>query len=331
MRKTSHRENFRGAAAAALFAAAVLAAGCMTNAYPALADASGVMTQAVSENSEEQPKLTESGVVRSDSQKDTEITGADIEDGSYPVETEVISGELQFSETSLTAEKGKLTLHLTLKDGTTQDVGINALDDTEKVGTAEIRVVSSSLPKGAVKTEASKAYQPLDLKKVPLETGTWEVSVSMEGGSGRASVKSPCTLTVDKEGMATAEIEWSSSHYDYMIVGGKKYTPVNHPESSAAEDTDTAQTEENSRFEIPVAALDEPETVIGDTTAMSRPYEIEYTLTFSGKSARKKENGGNSSGITVAEQVGGIAAAVIVAALAVLSVKHLRERRRKNE
>ena len=36
----------------------------------------------------------------------------------------------------------------------------------------------------------------------------------------------------------------------------------------------------NSVFEIPVAALDTALAVTADTTAMSTPHEIEYTLTF---------------------------------------------------
>ena len=51
-----------------------------------------------------------------------------------------------------------------------------------------------------------------------------------------------------------------------MLVDGEKYLPTN--------------TEGNSTFEIPVAALDTPLDVVGDTVAMSTPHEIEYTLTF---------------------------------------------------
>ena len=39
-------------------------------------------------------------------------------------------------------------------------------------------------------------------------------------------------------------------------------------------------TEGNSTFEIPVAALGTPLAVTADTVAMSKPHEIEYTLTF---------------------------------------------------
>ena len=97
------------------------------------------------------------------------------------------------------------------------------------------------------------------------EDGTYTCNVTLEGGSGRATIESPTELTV-ADGKMTAEITWSSPNYDYMIVDGEKYLPVN--------------TEGNSVFEIPVAALDTALAVTADTTAMSTPHEIEYTLTF---------------------------------------------------
>ena len=95
--------------------------------------------------------------------------------------------------------------------------------------------------------------------------GEYSVNVTLEGGSGRATVESPAALTV-ADGKMTAVILWSSPNYDYMIVDGEKYLPTN--------------TEGNSTFEIPVAALGTPLTVTADTVAMSKPHEIEYTLTF---------------------------------------------------
>lgn len=95
--------------------------------------------------------------------------------------------------------------------------------------------------------------------------GAYTAAVVLEGGSGRATVESPAALTV-AEGKMTATIVWSSPNYDYMIVDGEKYLPTN--------------TEGNSTFEIPVAALGTPLTVTADTVAMSKPHEIEYTLTF---------------------------------------------------
>jgi hypothetical protein len=99
--------------------------------------------------------------------------------------------------------------------------------------------------------------------------GTYTCDVTLEGGSGRATVESPAALTV-ADGRMTATIVWSSPNYDYMLVDGEKYLPTN--------------TEGNSTFEIPVTALDTPLDVVGDTVAMSTPHEIEYTLTFASAS-----------------------------------------------
>lgn len=98
-----------------------------------------------------------------------------------------------------------------------------------------------------------------------LEDGIYNVDLAFEGGSGKAEVLSPATVTVSGE-TVTATIQWSSPNYDYMLVNGEKYLPIN--------------TEGNSIFEIPVLFFDKPMDVIGDTVAMSTPHEIEYTLTF---------------------------------------------------
>ena len=103
-----------------------------------------------------------------------------------------------------------------------------------------------------------------EVSETPAD-GEYTVSVALEGGSGRATVDSPATLTV-ADGKMTATIAWSSPNYDYMVVDGEKYLPTN--------------TEGNSTFEIPVAALGTPLAVTADTVAMSTPHEIEYTLTF---------------------------------------------------
>lgn len=98
-----------------------------------------------------------------------------------------------------------------------------------------------------------------------LADGTYTVAVTLSGGSGKASVESPAELTVEN-GACTAKIVWGSSNYDYMKVDGEQLLPVN--------------TEGNSTFLIPVAAFDHPLAVIADTTAMSQPHEINYTLLF---------------------------------------------------
>lgn len=109
-----------------------------------------------------------------------------------------------------------------------------------------------------------------------LADGTYTIELTMEGGSGRASIQSPAQITV-ADGAATATLEWSSPNYDYMLVNGEKYLPVN--------------TEGNSVFEVPVEALDAPLIMIGDTVAMSTPHEVEYTVTFHSETLESAESG----------------------------------------
>lgn len=99
-----------------------------------------------------------------------------------------------------------------------------------------------------------------------LEDGEYSIQVDLEGGSGKASVFSP-TLMLVKNGRMYAELQWSSSNYDYMIVDGEKFQ--NESEEGR-----------NSVFTIPVTALDDKMEVIADTLAMGAPHEIDYTLTF---------------------------------------------------
>ncbi len=106
-----------------------------------------------------------------------------------------------------------------------------------------------------------------------LEDGTYSIEITFEGGSGKAKILSPVEMTV-ADGRATATLKWSSPNYDYMIVDGEKYLPVN--------------TEGDSTFEVPVLMFDEPVAVIGDTVAMSKPHEVEYTLTFHSDTAEKR-------------------------------------------
>ena len=123
---------------------------------------------------------------------------------------------------------------------------------------------ADSLPQEALKNSAFT--DPADLN---LADGTYSAEVTLEGGSGKASVTSPAKVTV-KDGNVTAEIIWSSSNYDFMMVNGERFDPVN--------------TDGNSTFEIPVTGFDYKMPVSADTTAMSTPHLIDYTLTFDSSS-----------------------------------------------
>ena len=118
-----------------------------------------------------------------------------------------------------------------------------------------------------LQAQADAAAQMLADKyeKLSLADGVYEVNVTLAGGSGRAKIASPTELTV-KDGRATAKIVWSSDKYDYMEVDGIRFTP--NIENG------------HSVFVIPVTGLCAPQSVVGDTTAMSKPHAIDYQLTF---------------------------------------------------
>lgn len=127
-----------------------------------------------------------------------------------------------------------------------------------------------SLPEGSVRyTEA-----PAD--------GTYTMEVALTGGSGKASVSSPAEITC-KDGVMTAKLVWSSPSYDYMKWNGNTYDP-----------TDSSD-EEHAVFEIPVTAFDCEIPVRADTTAMSQPHEIAYTLNFDSATLTKVSGGGVSN------------------------------------
>lgn len=247
-----------------------------------------------------------------------ETTQAILPDGTYDAEFSTDSSMFHVSEACdgkgvLTVENGQMTIHVSLasrkilnlypgsaedaqkdgaqlleptvdevtySDGLTDevygfDIPVPALDeefDVALIGTKgkwydhKVCVSNPVEASEAEKAGTSASGEASGKSGIPdLADGSYLVEMTFEGGSGRASIASPVTITVENQ-KVTASVEWSSPNYDYMLVDGEKFLPVN--------------TEGNSVFEIPVAVFDEPVTVIGDTVAMSKPHEIEYTLTF---------------------------------------------------
>ena len=228
---------------------------------------------------------------------------AALPDGTYTADFDTDSSMFHANEAfdgkgALTVKKGQMTLHVSLVSknivnlyvGTAEDAVSHEADwlqpTTDVVnysdGTSD-EVYGFDIPVEALDTDFSVAILGKKGKwydhtvsirnaepkaEAAAETpadGEYNVNVVLEGGSGRATVDSPAALTV-ADGKMTATIVWSSPNYDYMIVDGEKYLPTN--------------TEGNSTFVIPVAALGTPLSVTADTVAMSTPHEIEYTLTF---------------------------------------------------
>ena len=159
------------------------------------------------------------------------------------------------------------------------DIPVPALDEEfdcallGKKGKWYDHKVSVSDPVPAEETaEKEEASAGTTVEELKLEDGNYTAEVTLEGGSGKATVESPAKLEI-RDGKAIAELIWSSPNYDYMIVDGEKYEMIN--------------TEGNSTFEIPVAAFDTALAVKADTVAMSEPHEIDYTLQFDAASIEK--------------------------------------------
>ena len=188
-----------------------------------------------------------------------------------------------------------------------------SLPDYDKIGKAmdayEGGASKGGSASGAGSSGAGK--EPASYEPVPLtmKDGEYSIQVNMTGGSGRASVTSPTWLIV-KDGGAWAKLLWSSTYYDYMIVGGKKY--MNETKDGG-----------NSSFTIPIAVMDGPMPVIADTTAMGDPVEIEYELTFYRDSIGSKSQIPQEAAMNVL-----IVALIIIAAGGVLNF--IIKRRRKH-
>ena len=230
-----------------------------------------------------------------------------ISDGTYKADFDTDSSMFHVSEACdgkgiLTVKNGEMTIHISLQSKKILNLYPGLAEDAEKDGAellmptedtvtfsdgltevvygfdVPVPVLDEEFDLALVGTKGTwydhkvKVSNPEPMEEeaqaentLQLEDGVYTVDLAFEGGSGKAKVLSPATVTVSGENV-TATIQWSSPNYDYMIVDGEKYLPVN--------------TEGDSVFEIPVLFFDKPMDVIGDTVAMSKPHEIEYTLTF---------------------------------------------------
>ena len=282
-------------AVSALLAASL--AGCGSSASSVASSAS---SEAVS-------SVAESAVSEAASESAAASSARALEDGTYTAEFDTDSSMFHVNEASdgkgtLTVEDGQMTLHISLQSKKIVNLYVGMAADapdheadwlqpttdtvTYSDGTSE-EVYGFDVPVEALDTDFQLAIlgtkgkwydhtvsvrnveaQAAEAAETPAD-GSYTCEVTLEGGSGRATVDSPAALTV-ADGKMTATIVWSSPNYDYMIVDGEKYLPTN--------------TEGNSTFEIPVSALGTPLSVVADTVAMSTPHEIEYTLTFSAPS-----------------------------------------------
>ena len=284
---------------AALLLAAVLTGCASAPAEPPAADSQPTQTEqpAAEEPAAEQPAAEEEPVAEEPA----------LADGVYTADFDTDSSMFHANEAcdgkgTLTVKDGEMTIHVSLVSKTILNLFPGLAEDAQKDGAVLLQpttdtvtysdglseeVYGFDIPVPALDTEFDLALigkkgvwydhkvsvsnpEPLEsagktAQDLGLADGSYTAEVAFSGGSGKSHIESPVTLTV-KDGAVTAAVVWSSSKYDYMLVDGERY--------------DVLTTEPGSTFEIPVAAFDTDLTVIGDTTAMSTPHEIEYTLNF---------------------------------------------------
>lgn len=231
----------------------------------------------------------------------TPVYASELKDGTYEVEMKSSSSMFKVDRCELQVKDGKMqaVLYMTsqsylyLYAGTAEEAAAASEEDYIPREEADDGMGSFTLPVEALDAGVSCAAFSKKKEKwydrtllfradslpaesfleergtnaadLMLDDGEYTVDVTLSGGSGRASVESTAKLTVSG-GVLTVTIVWSSSNYDYMLVDGVQYDPVN--------------TEGNSVFELPLNTFDTPVAVQADTTAMSQPYLIDYTLTF---------------------------------------------------
>lgn len=291
----------------------MLFGGCGNNNHTQESDSA--VNATVKENAEESSEIvpeTLSEALTEDKSESEETSDqmqktVELPDGIYTAEFTTDSSMFRVNETcegkgTMTVENGEMTIHITLGSKKILNLYPGLAEDAAKEGAKLLlptedtvtysdgmteEVYGFDVPVPMLETEFDLALigtkgkwydhkvsvsNPVLLENdeqakdaVSLEEGTYSMEITFEGGSGKAEILSPVTITV-ADGKVTATVQWSSPNYDYMIVDGEKYLPEN--------------TEGDSVFEIPVLKFDEPINVIGDTVAMSKPHEIEYTLTF---------------------------------------------------
>lgn len=308
-------KNYKTALALLLAAVMLLSAGCAAQKAPEQTDAPAtqttVETTAATQAAETKAQVASAsdmaGVADVAQEGLTPVSGESVKDGVYEIAVDCSSSMFKITKCELTVKDGRMTAclymggtgYLKVFMGTgeeaaaageescipfvqteegihTYTVPVEALNQVIKCAAysknkemwydRSLLFRADSLPLEAFQAGAFATVESLGLKD-----GNYTVEAKLEGGSGRASVESPAALRVEN-GVAYATVVMSSANYDYMKVDGQQYLPIN--------------TEGNAAFEIPVAAFDWKIPILADTTAMSTPHEIEYTLCFDSASLK---------------------------------------------
>lgn len=241
----------------------------------------------------------------------TPVSGSQVVDGTYEISVRSSSDMFKVDKCMLSVKDGRMTAVLTMSGsgyllvypGTAEEAAaadksdmIKSIDNADGKNTFMLTVENlnqemnlaafsknklewyprkvlfdaSSLPEGTV----MGGDTAVTAEELGLADGTYTAEAKLAGGSGRASITSPMTITITG-GQITGSVEMSSNYYDYAIVNGEKYLPVN--------------TEGNSTFEVPFDGFDYAMPFTADTTRMSTPHEIDYTITLDSTTAKAAE------------------------------------------
>ena len=273
----------------AVVLAMLLLAGCGAS-QPQTAETAAVTTAAPVETA---------AATEAEETLEAPAAGAVLADGVYIADFETDSGMFKANEAcdgkgTLTVSGGQMTLHVSLASKNIVNLYVGTAEQAQQEGAVWLEPTVDTVTYSDGLSEEVYGFdvpvevvgQEFDLaligKKgvwydhkvsvqnpVPQE-GSYVCDVALEGGSGRATVESPAVIVSDGETL-TATIVWSSPNYEYMLVDGVQYDPV--------------QEEGNSTFRIPVV-LGQEMAVSASTVAMSQPHLIDYTLRFDGATLR---------------------------------------------
>lgn len=144
---------------------------------------------------------------------------------------------------------------------------------------------SSSSSTGKYKSSTDGKTSQVDSSAGGLKDGEYgsdAFTFSWSGGTGTHGLNITCDKISVENGQAWAYVTFNSGKWIYLKANGKQYDP-------------TEQGSDYTTFKIPVQ-LNANNKVVGCTTAMSKPYEIEYTLYFGMDTGSSSSN--SSSNVT---------------------------------
>lgn len=241
----------------------------------------------------------------------SETIAAPVEDGVYSADFTTDSGMFHVNEAkngkgTLTVKDGEMTIHVSLASDKIVNLFAGKAEDAQKDGAALIEpttdtvtysdgatdeVYGFDIPVPVIDEEFDVALigthgnwydhkvKVSNLEKTDtLADGTYTPDdFSWSGGSGHINIT--CGEIKIEDGQAYATIVFNSSYYTTVKVDGTSY--------------DGLATEDSASFTIPVT-LNKENAIIGTTTRMTTPHDIEYIITPYLEAAGGEKPAGNT-------------------------------------